>query len=149
MDFERGFILANTEAALLFPCREERQHCAGVENADAMTAIDALTNTVISTVPIGQAPQAVTYVRNAVPEGDGTQNLQTLGLAGRSAHIALISVGSGKQGDAANAPTTIALFDQGARAGSPGRCHRPATEDVLAAVLMLASVLGHISPPAG
>lgn len=104
MDFERGFILANTEALHLFPRREERQHCAGLENA----------NTVISTVPIALPPQtAVTYVRNAVPEGYGTQNLQTLGLAGQSAHIALISVGSGKQRDAGNAPTTIALFDQG------------------------------------
>ena len=41
-------------------------------------------------MPIGQAPQAVTYVPNAVPEGDGTQNLQPLGLAGQTAHIALV-----------------------------------------------------------
>ena len=39
-----------------------------------------MTNTVIATVPIGQAPQAVTYVPNAVPEGDATQNLQTLAI---------------------------------------------------------------------
>jgi hypothetical protein len=64
-------------------------------------------------VPIGQAPQAVTYVPNAVPEGDATQNLQTLGLAGQSVHLALVPVGAGKTAAAANAPTTVALFDQG------------------------------------
>ncbi len=85
----------------------------GLENADAMAAIDTLTNTVIATVPIGQAPQAVTYVPNAVPQGDGTQNLQPLGLAGQSAHITLLPVGSGRSTDAANAPTNVALFDQG------------------------------------
>jgi hypothetical protein len=78
-----------------------------------MTAIDTLTNRVIATVPIGQAPQAVTYVPNAVPEGDGTQNTQPLGLAGQSTHLVLVPVGSGKSVDVASAPTTVALFDQG------------------------------------
>ena len=35
---------------------------------------------VIDTIPIGQAPQGVAYVPNAVPQGDGTQNLQPLGV---------------------------------------------------------------------
>ncbi|WNC94286.1 YncE family protein [Paraburkholderia sp. FT54] len=97
----------------LWPSGDGSRIYVGLENADAMIAIDTLTNTVIATVPIGQAPQAVTYVPNAVPKGDGTQNLQPLGLAGQSAHIALVPVGLGKPGDAANAPTTVALFDQG------------------------------------
>ena len=42
--------------------------------------IDTATNKVIANVPIGQAPQAVVYVPNAVPEGDGRQNLQPLGV---------------------------------------------------------------------
>ncbi|MFP3556580.1 beta-propeller fold lactonase family protein [Paraburkholderia sp. SIMBA_049] len=97
----------------LWPSGDGSRIYVGLENADAMTAIDTLSNTVIATVPIGQAPQAVTYVPNAVPEGDGTQNLQTLGLAGQSVHLALVPVGTGKTADAANAPTTVALFDQG------------------------------------
>ncbi|HEX7912911.1 MAG TPA: YncE family protein [Paraburkholderia sp.] len=97
----------------LWPSGDGSRIYVGLENADAMTAIDTLTNKVIATVPIGQAPQAVTYVPNAVREGDGTQNLQTLGLAGQSAHIALVPVGSGESAAADNAPTTVALFDQG------------------------------------
>jgi len=97
----------------LWPSGDGSRIYVGLENADAMAAIDTLTNTVIATVPIGQAPQAVAYVPNAVPQGDGTQNLQPLGLAGQSAHIALLPVGSGKSTDAANAPTNVALFDQG------------------------------------
>jgi YVTN family beta-propeller protein len=97
----------------VWPSGDGSRVYVGLENADAMTAIDTLTNTVIATVPIGQAPQAVTYVPNAVPEGDGTQNLQPLGLAGQSVHIVLVPVGSGKTADGASAPTTVALFDQG------------------------------------
>ena len=54
-----------------------------------MAAIDTLTNKLIATSPIGQAPQAITYVPNAVPKGDGTQGLQQLGVAGQTAHLLL------------------------------------------------------------
>jgi YVTN family beta-propeller protein len=98
----------------VWPSGDGSRVYVGLENADAMAAIDTMTNTVIATVPIGQAPQAVTYVPDAVPQGDGTQNLQALGVAGQSVHLALVPVGSGKTADAAtNAPTTVALFDQG------------------------------------
>ncbi|REE23789.1 MULTISPECIES: YncE family protein [unclassified Paraburkholderia] len=97
----------------LWPSGDGSRIYVGLENADAMAAIDTLSNKVIATVPIGQAPQAVTYVPNAVPEGDGTQNLQTLGLAGQSVHLALVPAGAGKMADVTHAPTTVALFDQG------------------------------------
>jgi YVTN family beta-propeller protein len=97
----------------LWPSGDGSRIYVGLENADMMTAIDTLTNTVIANVPIGQAPQAVTYVPDAVPEGEGTQNLQPLGLAGQSVHLVLVPVGSGKTADTAQAPTTVALFDQG------------------------------------
>ena len=58
----------------------------GLENADALAVIDTATNTVVGNVPIGQAPQAIVYVPNAVPEGGGLQGLQKLGLAGEAAH---------------------------------------------------------------
>jgi hypothetical protein len=45
------------------------------------------------TIPIGQAAQAVNYVPNAVPEGDGTRGLQALGVAGAVAHLVLGTAG--------------------------------------------------------
>jgi YVTN family beta-propeller protein len=77
----------------------------GLENDDALTIIDTGANKVIGTVPIGQAPQAIAYVPNAVPTGDGRQNLQPLGVAGQAAKLRLGSNG--------NALTTVTLFDQG------------------------------------
>ena len=78
----------------------------GIENGDAMTAIDTLENKVIATIPIGQAPQAVVYVPNAVPEGAGTENLAALGVAGQVAQLVL--------GPAGGSPATrVSLFDQG------------------------------------
>jgi YVTN family beta-propeller protein len=61
----------------------------GLENQDAVAAIDTLTNTVIGTIPIGQQPQALVYVPDAVPDGDGTANLAPLGDAGNAAHLTL------------------------------------------------------------
>lgn len=47
----------------------------GLENGDAVDVIDTATNRVIARVPAGQAPQALVYVPNAVPTGEGTANL--------------------------------------------------------------------------
>jgi YVTN family beta-propeller protein len=82
----------------------------GLENANGLSAIDTQTNQVIATIPIGQAPQAVTYVANAVPAGAGADNLQPLGLAGISARLTLRPRA---QAAGRAAPTSIALFDQG------------------------------------
>src|SRR6266404_3000968 len=61
----------------------------GLENADGMAAIDTASNKLIATSPIGQAPQAIVYVPNAVPAGDGTQNLQQLDVAAQAFHLSL------------------------------------------------------------
>ncbi|HVJ52814.1 MAG TPA: YncE family protein [Aliidongia sp.] len=95
----------------IWPSGDGTRIYVGLENADAFTAIDTLTNKVIATVPIGQAPQAVAYVPNAVPEGDGTQNLLPLGLAGQAVHMALVP--PGQKGEPDKAPTSVSLFDQG------------------------------------
>ncbi|MBN9489035.1 MAG: YncE family protein [Alphaproteobacteria bacterium] len=92
----------------LWPSGDGTRIYVGLENADALAAIDTLTNKVIANVPIGQAPQAITYVPNAVPEGAGTDNLQPLGVAGQIAHLTLASAGSANK-----APTNVTLFDQG------------------------------------
>jgi hypothetical protein len=77
-----------------------------------LTAIDTLTNRVIATIPIGQAAQAVTYVPDAVPEGDGTQHLEPLGVAGQAAHFTMVQAG-GKNRRTPSPPTSVTLFDQG------------------------------------
>jgi len=95
----------------IWPSGDGTRVYVGLENGDGLAAIDTLTNKVIATVPIGQAPQALAYVSDAVPEGDGKQNLQPLGVAGQAAHFTLSSVGAGK--NAEKPPTSVALFDQG------------------------------------
>ncbi len=94
----------------IWPSGDGTRVYVGLENACQMTAIDTLTNTVTAHVPIGQAPQAVAYVPDAVSSGDGTRGLQALGSAGANDLLSLVPVGvpSG-----AKAPTSLALFDQG------------------------------------
>jgi YVTN family beta-propeller protein len=96
----------------IWPSGDGSRVYVGLENADALAVIDALTNKVVATIAIGQAPQALVYVPDAVSGNGGTQNLQPLGLAGMAAHIVLRSVGA-KRVDPAHAPTSVALFDQG------------------------------------
>ncbi|MDZ5453527.1 YncE family protein [Labrys sp. ZIDIC5] len=98
----------------IWPSGDGSRVYVGLENADQFAVIDTLTNKVIATIPIGQAPQAVAYVPNAVPEGDGLQNLMPLGTAGEAAHLRLAPRGAndGGKGNKA-APTSISLFDQG------------------------------------
>jgi len=90
----------------LWPSGDGTRVYVGIENGDAMTAIDTLQNKVVATIPIGQGPQAVVYVPNAVPEGTGTENLIPLGVAGRVTQLEL-----GPPGGAA--ATRVSLFDQG------------------------------------
>jgi YVTN family beta-propeller protein len=98
----------------VWPSGDGSRIYVGLENADAMAAIDTLANKLIATSPVGQAPQAITYVPNAVPEGAGTQGLQPLDVAGQATHLALAPLAGGKtKGSAENAPTSVSLFDQG------------------------------------
>ncbi|MGN7295254.1 YncE family protein [Rhizobium sp. SAFR-030] len=92
----------------IWPSGDGTRVYVGLENADEFAVIDTLTNKVIANIPIGQAPQAVAYVPNAVPEGDGLANLVPLGKAGEAAHLTL-SAKSGKD----NTPSTVTLFEQG------------------------------------
>lgn len=98
----------------VWPSGDGSRIYVGLENADSLAAINTLTNEVIATIPIGQAPQAIAYVPNAVPEGDGKQGLQSLGVAGEVAHLSLVPIASGRAtGGAEDAPTSVSLFDQG------------------------------------
>jgi YVTN family beta-propeller protein len=94
----------------VWPSGDGSRVYVGLENADALAAIDTAANKVIANIPIGQAPQAIAYVSNAAPNPDDRENLQPLGVAGQVAHLALApkrEAGDGK------APTSVSLFDQG------------------------------------
>ena len=101
----------------IWPSGDGSRVYVGLENADELIAIDTLANKVIATVPIGQGAQAVIYVPNAVPDGEGTQGLQQLGLAGQATHFAMTLVAMTLAGRKAAAggkpPTSVTLFDQG------------------------------------
>jgi hypothetical protein len=74
-----------------------------------MQAINTLTNKVVATLPGGQACQALVYVPQAVPTGNGLSNLMPLNTYGQSLHLYMGSPGS----SAAKAPTTVTLNYQG------------------------------------
>jgi YVTN family beta-propeller protein len=111
----------------IWPSGDGTRVYVGLENEDKVAAIDTLKNEVIATSPIGQAPQALVYVPDAVPavssalnaamtrmmvvpEGLGTSNLQPLGVAGQSAQLWLVPPGAKKE---EQAPTSVSLSDQG------------------------------------
>ena len=94
----------------VWPSGDGSRIYVGLENDDALAAIDTATNTVIANIPIGQAPQAIAYVPNAAPDPDDRQNLQALGVAGQVAHLALGARDGTKD---EQAPTSVSLFDQG------------------------------------
>ena len=95
----------------IWPSGDGSRIYVGLENDDALAAIDTRTNEVIATIPIGQGPQAIAYVPNAVPNGNGTANLEPLGIAAETTHLTLEATkGNNRDG---KAPTSVSLFDQG------------------------------------
>ena len=111
----------------IWPSGDGTRVYVGLENEDKVAAIDTLKNEVIATSAIGQAPQALVYVPDAVPAvsgalnsamtrmmvvpaGLGTNNLQPLGVAGQSAQLWLAPPGAKKE---EKAPTSVSLSDQG------------------------------------
>jgi YVTN family beta-propeller protein len=91
----------------LWPSGDGTRVYVANENADTVSVIDTLATKVVATIPIGQAAQALVYVPDALPQGgDGTQNLQPLGVAGQSTQLRLGPVGK-------PLVSTAALFDQG------------------------------------
>ena len=127
----------------IWPSGDGSRVYVGLENDDQLVAIDTQANAVIASIPIGQAPQAVIYVPDAVAAGTGmnglqpgegmpgesaaatmreratgTQGLEPLGVAGQAAHLTLspLPVDGHRVGAAASASelqTSVTLFDQG------------------------------------
>jgi len=92
----------------IWPSGDGSRMYVGLENGDALQAIDTATNTVVATIPVGQAPQAIAYVPGAVSSGAGTGGLSPLGDAANVGHVTLVSSSGG-----AAAATNVSLFDQG------------------------------------
>ncbi|MBF6986919.1 hypothetical protein [Cupriavidus sp. IK-TO18] len=59
----------------IWPSDDGSRMYVGLENGDGVDVIDTATQRVIARTPVGQAPQALVYVSNAVPAGDGKANL--------------------------------------------------------------------------
>jgi len=110
----------------IWPSGDGTRVYVGLENEDKVAVIDTLANKVIAESPVGQAPQALVYVPNAVsptsergnsamtmtpaaPEAVGTENLQPLAVAGRSTQLWLAAPGGREQKN----PTSVSLSDQG------------------------------------
>src|SRR5215813_11938416 len=90
----------------IWPSGDGTRVYVGIENGDAVTAIDTATNRIIATIPNGQAAQALVYVPEAAPaESGGTEGLRPLGLAGSAVHLVLAAPGK--------PASTVSLFDQG------------------------------------
>jgi YVTN family beta-propeller protein len=97
----------------IWPSGDGKRMYVGLENDDEMVAIDTSSNKVVATIPIGQAPQAVVYVSDAVPEHQAiTGALEPLGLAGSAIHFNLKAAGGDSAGKSAPS-TSVTLFDQG------------------------------------
>jgi len=92
----------------VWPSGDGTRVYVGLEADDQITAIDTLTNKVIASIAIGQAPQAIVYVPEAVADG-GSQNLVPLELAARATHFTMAPPHKSTE----RAPTSVALFDQG------------------------------------
>ena len=90
----------------LWPSGDGTRIYVGLENADFAMAIDTLANKAVAAIPIGQGPQGVAYVPGAVPQGEGMQNLQPLGVAAEATYLTLTAV-DGKPA------TQVTLFNQG------------------------------------
>jgi YVTN family beta-propeller protein len=117
----------------IWPSGDGTRVYVGLEIDDNATAIDTLTNKIIANAPIGQAPQGVAYVPDAVPAantgpelgnaamsvaggsmpaGAGTEGLQPLGIAGEAAHFTMAPADRATAAGA-GAPTSVSLYDQG------------------------------------
>lgn len=94
----------------VWPSGDGSRIYVGLENSDTMTAIDTMTNKIVAVIPIGQAPQAIAYVPNAVSSGDSAQNLEPLGRAGQATHLVLKAVGAANGGATLS---NVVLYDQG------------------------------------
>jgi YVTN family beta-propeller protein len=100
----------------LWPSGDGSRIYVALENGNAATVIDTLSNKVIANVPIGQTTQALVYVPNdvpnAVPNGPGTDNLVPLGEAANTTKLHLEAAGTSlPNAQASVAVNSLGLLD--------------------------------------
>jgi YVTN family beta-propeller protein len=96
----------------IWPSGDGSRVYVALENGDMAVAIDTITNKVLANIPIGQTTQALVYMPNAVPSGEGAQNLSPLGEAGNTARIRLEAAGTRLPGAQASvAVNSLGLVD--------------------------------------
>jgi hypothetical protein len=96
----------------IWPSGDGSRVYVALENGEMALAIDTLSNKVLAQIPIGQTTQALVYVPNAVPAGDGTANLMPLGVAGNTARLHLEAAGSSlPNAQASVAVNSLGLLD--------------------------------------
>jgi YVTN family beta-propeller protein len=94
----------------IWPSGDGARIYIALENGTGMQVIDTLSNQTIATLPGGQAAQALVYVPNAVPAGDGLSSLVPLATSGQAVHLYL---GPNSNSSASGPPTTVTLNYQG------------------------------------
>lgn len=96
----------------VWPSGDGSRVYVALENGGAAVAIDTVSNKVIANIPIGQTTQALVYVPNAVPNGEGTENLSPLGVAGDATHLQLEAGGTAlPEARASAAVDSLGLLD--------------------------------------
>jgi YVTN family beta-propeller protein len=93
----------------IWPSGDGTHVYVALENGTGMNVIDTLTNKVEARISGGQSSQALVYVPNAVPSGNGLAHLAPLAESGLAAHLLLGPPGSSSK----EAPTTVTLNNQG------------------------------------
>jgi YVTN family beta-propeller protein len=96
----------------IWPSGDGSRVYVALENGQMAAAIDTVSNKVIANIPIGQTTQALVYVPNAVPSGQGTENLVALGEAGNTARLRLeASTATMPDAQASVAVNSLGLLD--------------------------------------
>src|SRR6476659_3795166 len=96
----------------IWPSGDGSRVYVALENGEHCIAIDTLTNKATANIPIGQTTQALVYVPNAVPTGDGKENLMPLGVAANAARLQLEASGNAPaEAQASVAVNSIGLLD--------------------------------------
>jgi YVTN family beta-propeller protein len=96
----------------IWPSGDGSRVYVALENGEMAAEIDTVSNKVIANIPIGQTTQALVYVPNAVPSGDGTENLTPLGLEGNTTRLHLEAGGTAlPEAQASVAVNSLGLLD--------------------------------------
>ena len=91
-----GTIATGDDPHGLWPSPDNSRVYVCLENQDAVQVVDTATRSVIATLKIGQMCQALVYVANAVPSGDGLSGLTQQNVNLRIRSTKLIIAGGGE-----------------------------------------------------